>query len=312
MNRSLVVLLVVIVVLIVGASQSLSYYVDSLWFGSLGYASVYWYGVKAQVAVFLVFGIATALALWGLFRLVAPVAGSKPYIVEFGREMIALPSIDSLKKLALPVAGVCGFLAGLAFSSDWSRFALFVNRGPVSGEPDPILGKPLSFYFFTLPVLDSAAAWFIGIGIIGLIAAILLWLASNAVSLRGVSLALSVLLLGIAGQTYLGRFALLLEAHNLFSGVRYVDDHVVIPGLGLVALVTLAGAILAAANMRSGRMRNLVIALVAPVLVYLVAIVLVPAYADDVRRPSERNRARKAVHPAQHRLDSKGIWTGQG
>ena len=54
-NRRLVILLAVVVLLVVFGGQSwLSYYVDALWFGSLGYAAVFWKTLGLQWAVFAV------------------------------------------------------------------------------------------------------------------------------------------------------------------------------------------------------------------------------------------------------------------
>ncbi|MBI4474715.1 MAG: UPF0182 family protein, partial [Acidobacteria bacterium] len=62
--------LAAIVFLIFAAFQSISFYVESLWFATLGFESVYWYRLRAQALVFLIAGGASTLLLWILFRLV--------------------------------------------------------------------------------------------------------------------------------------------------------------------------------------------------------------------------------------------------
>ena len=69
-SKSLIVKLIVLLVLVIGAFQSISVYVESLWFGSLGFVSVYWYQFKAQSATFGAFFLATTIILWVMFRLV--------------------------------------------------------------------------------------------------------------------------------------------------------------------------------------------------------------------------------------------------
>src|SRR5439155_21701911 len=125
--------------------------------------------------VFLVFAIATAAILWLLFRLVMPPAGSsrRPFI-QFGQEAIAIPTSETMKRIAAPAAILIGVFFGLSLSADWNGFTLFINRVPVSSVPDPIFGRPLSLYLFTLPVLESISGWFLTISIIGLIASIFL------------------------------------------------------------------------------------------------------------------------------------------
>src|SRR6266853_6766616 len=46
---------------------SLSYYVDVLWFGSLGYGNVYWKTIRLQTGIFTAFAAATFLILYGSF-----------------------------------------------------------------------------------------------------------------------------------------------------------------------------------------------------------------------------------------------------
>ena len=137
----------------------------------------------------------------------------------------------TVRYLARPVSILIGIFLALLFSSQWMTFALFLNKGGGDTFLDPILGKPLSFYFFTLPVLDVVGGWIMTLAVIVMIPAVLLSVADGAGKFRGISIALSLLLAAIAFQTFLERYALLLEDHNLFSGINYVGDKIVAPGL---------------------------------------------------------------------------------
>jgi uncharacterized membrane protein (UPF0182 family) len=59
--------------------------VDSLWFESLGFESVFWYRLTAQGLVFLLFGAASAAALYVLFRLAMPPAATPKILVAPAR-----------------------------------------------------------------------------------------------------------------------------------------------------------------------------------------------------------------------------------
>jgi uncharacterized membrane protein (UPF0182 family) len=50
-----------------GARAALSYYVDVLWFGSLGYGDVFWKTLSLQWEIFTAFAAATFLILYGSF-----------------------------------------------------------------------------------------------------------------------------------------------------------------------------------------------------------------------------------------------------
>ncbi len=295
--KSFILRLVFLILLLIAAFQSISFYVESLWYGSLGFESVYWYRLRTQAQVFLGVSIITAFALWTLFRLVTPPPGHtrRPFL-QFGQEAIAIPTADALKGLALPAAIILGIFFGLSFSSDWSTFALFVHRTATPDVTDPILGRQLSFYLFTLPVLEAVASWFLAICVIGLIVAILLAATDMLASFRGVSLALCLLLLAAAFQVYVGRYGLLVEEHGLLTGVRYVDQNIVLPGLLLVMAALLLGAAVAAANIRIARVRYLALAVGIPAVTYIVAGVIAPFYVTTfVVRPNELVREKPFI-----------------
>src|ERR1051326_2915079 len=174
-TRGFIVRLAVAIVFLIAAFQSISFYVESLWYGSLGFESVYWYRLRAQGLVFLIVTVVTTLVLWLMFRMVTPPPGytRRPFL-RFGQETFAIPTSDTLKSLAKPAAIILGIFFGLSFSSDWNTFTLFLNRTATSPVADPIFGKPLSFYLFTMPVLNELASWFLVIAVIGLIVAVLL------------------------------------------------------------------------------------------------------------------------------------------
>jgi uncharacterized protein len=288
-TRGLVVRLAILVFLLIAAFQSISFYVESLWYDSLGFESVYWYRLRAQSLVFLAVAALTTMALAVIFRLVTPPPGyaRRPFL-RFGQEEIVIPTSDSLKGLAIPVAVLFGVFFGISFASDWSTFALFFNRVATPGDPDPIFGQSLSFYLFTLPVLQAVAGWFIAICIIGMIAAIVLAATDMLASFRGVSLALCLLLIAAAFQIYVSRYGLLIQDNGLFTGVRYVDQNIVIPGLLFVMAALLVGAVVAAVNIRAAKPRNLVLAVGIPAVTYVIAGVIAPLYVTTfVVRPNE-------------------------
>lgn len=288
-GRSFVVRLVLVIVFLILAVQAVSFYVNSLWFQSLGFEPVYWYRLRAQGLVFLAFTLATTLALWVIFRAVIPASTytRRPF-VEIAGETIIIPTTESLKRWTGPAAVVIGILFGLSFSTNWYPYAQFLNRVPTPNVSDPVFGHSLSFYFFSLPVLESVSGWFLAISLIGAVAAILMAATDVTASFKGVSLAVSLLLLAIAFQVFVNRYALLFRENGLFTGVRYVDANIVLPGCWFIIAALIAGSAIAAGNIRAGRIRNLAIAGAIPALTYLVAGVLAPAYVSTfVVRPNE-------------------------
>ena len=58
---------VLLVLLIFSVSRIVSIYLSALWFGSLGYSSVYWYIFKAKALLFVGSAVLTALLLSSTF-----------------------------------------------------------------------------------------------------------------------------------------------------------------------------------------------------------------------------------------------------
>ena len=287
--RRFVIRAALIVAILIALAQSISIYVENLWFESLGYSAVYWYQLRAQGMTFLVFAFASGILLWLLFRLVTP-SGGRPRgaLIRFGNENISVPSSDSVRKFALPAAAVLGLIFGLAFSGDWDTFALFLNRGAPGGALDPIFGRPLTFYFFTLPVMESLAGWFLTISFITVIVSGITAITDSTGKFRGVSIAVGVLLLAIAVETYVHRYSLILAGKNLITGIGYVEDRVVLPGLWFVIAALVIGALISFLNVTSGRLRNTIAAIALPLLTYVVTGILIPGYVGTfVVRPNE-------------------------
>jgi uncharacterized membrane protein (UPF0182 family) len=272
----------VIVIFLIALFQSISIYVENLWFQSVGYSAVYWYQLRAQGSTFLAFGVASGIMVWILFRLVMP-SGSRPRgsLIRFGNEQINVPSPDSFKKFALPVAAILASVRS-RLQRRLEHYALS-NRPAASGVVDPIFGQPFRSLYTSL--LEAVAGWFLTIAFTP---PRLLPITDATGKFKGVSIALGVLLLAIAVETYVYRYSLILAANNLITGVGYVDDHVVLPGLWFVIAALVAGALIPFSNVRSGLARNFIAALALPLATYMVAGVLIPGYvATFVVRPNE-------------------------
>src|SRR5262249_22647923 len=66
-RRRFLLVIAALVGVVFGCRIAFSYYVDALWFGSLGYGAVFWKTQSVQWAAFAVFTAATFLILYGSF-----------------------------------------------------------------------------------------------------------------------------------------------------------------------------------------------------------------------------------------------------
>ena len=298
------ILLALAGLILLSAGTTLSYYVDALWFGSLGYIDVFWKSLDLQATTFVVFFAATFVILYAAFLILKPARlelTSGPILIN--GQPLRLPVEPVLRFLGLGGAAVVAVLTGLGMMSDWSVFALYWYGGSVPGAAalDPIFNRPLSFYFFTLPAWQLLAGWYTTLAVVVCGAAVFFAVVTGGTralstrktigetpALRGVSATFALVLLAFAAQVYIGRFDRLFEDHDVFAGVTYTDAHVTITGLTIVAIALVVGAAIAAINaMRTPKLRWL-IAAAAPAAVCYLVVGLVGWYVDSfVVKPNQ-------------------------
>ena len=63
----ILLLIVLLVVILFGGQTAISYWVDLLWFRSLGYGDVFWTTWRLQCEIFAIFAVATFLILYSAF-----------------------------------------------------------------------------------------------------------------------------------------------------------------------------------------------------------------------------------------------------
>src|SRR5437773_6183573 len=155
------VLLAAIIILFIAGSRALSIYLSALWFGSLGYSSVFWFIFKVKLELFLIFLLATTAILRGALWLIERAFAD----FSFGRRTVFInqqPVNFSPARLLRPLAWIVSAIAGLVFAfgmrESWRTFALYFHQAPMN-QTEPIFGKPIGFYLFTLPVYEAISSW---------------------------------------------------------------------------------------------------------------------------------------------------------
>lgn len=312
-RRRFLIIIALVVFLLFSSGTALSYYINLLWFGSLGYETVYRRTLSLEWAVFAIFFFATFVILYGWFFALRQ--AYQPDLLDggvifIGRQPVKLPVKRIMNFIARLVFVVIALATGASMMEEWPSFALYWYGQRNSGSMvDPIFARPLHFYLFTLPVWQLISGWLLTIAVIGVIVALFFVVITGAFhilsahrgrsippSWRGVSIALAFLLLVIAVQVYLSRFGALFEEHTIFSGVSYTDAHITLTGLLIVCAALVAGAVMALINVVSApRVRWLVMA-AAPAVVCYAAVQLVGWYVGSfIVKPNELDRERPYI-----------------
>jgi len=304
-RRGLFFVIALVAVVVLCSRTALSYWVDLLWFQSLGYGDVFWKARGLQWGIFAGFGAATLVillaAFWALKRTHQDDLPGAHTILIAGRE-VRLSIEPVLKLVALAGSVLVALATGGAISAQWQTLALWwYTPQMASGVVDPIFGRPLGFYLFTLPAWQLILGWLLTLGVICLLAAVaFLMISGSARALsagrgsridlpwRGVSAALSFLLLVVAMRVYVSRFTQLFDHHTIFDGVTYTGAHVSLTGLLLVSLALLLGAVIAAVAALVAPRGRWLLAAVAPALVCYISVGAVGWYVTSfVVKPNE-------------------------
>ncbi len=308
-NRLVLIPVLVIVAIFIGSSSALSWFVDSLWFGSLGYRDVFWKSFGLQWGVFVVAFILTLvilygwfLALWRIHQADLPLDRA----VFIGQQRLSLPLRRVSRILGIVLSLGVALISGMALMAEWPIFALFwyapsrrctpsrsrlrqagqllsvhsarlaTRRGMAHGPRRHRLHRrrrlpsPLRKRPSDRREKDSLVLP-------------LPW--------RGISIAFAFFLFMLAVQVYLSRFGALFTAHTIFSGVEYTDAHITITGLLVTAFALLLGAAIAVSNAFTVSRPGRLVAAIIPALACFIVVQLIGWYVNSfIVKPNQLDR----------------------
>ena len=304
-RRFLFLIVVVLAVIVIGGRTVLSYYVDVLWFESLGYGDVFWKTLGLQWGIFAAFAAATFLILYGSFlalkRAHLPNLPSG-HTILIGGQPLKLPVDPVLHLIALGLSLAIAVATGAGMMVEWPTIALF-RYAPQSagGFVDPVFGKPLNFFLFTLPAWQLVVGWVFALAVMTCVLAVFFLLITGGTRAvagrrgsygtlpwRGLSITFAILLLVLAMRANLGRFERLFEGHTIFAGVTYSDAHIMLPGMLVVCAALILGAVIAAANAVRGARGSWIAAAILPAALCYVCLQVVGWYVSSfIVKPNE-------------------------
>src|SRR6476661_3314738 len=122
------IILIAFVVLVSGARTWLSYYVDALWFGSLGYLHVFSKSLTLQWTVFISFAAATFLILYGSFRALKKTqltALPISHTIFIGGQPVKLPVEPVIRFIATAGSILIALATGAFMMAEWPALALY-------------------------------------------------------------------------------------------------------------------------------------------------------------------------------------------
>jgi len=252
----------IILAVLTGALVALSgFYVDWLWFKSVGFTDVWSTVLLTKATLFVAAGLLTSLVIslniYIAFR-------RRPFYVPTSIEADNLEryraTIDPIRKLAFAgIAVVLFYFGGSSATTLWSSWLLFKNSTPF-GVKDPQFGMDISFFAFRLPFLQTLIGWAISTLILATIASVAVHYIYGGIRPQvredrttvaarvqlSVLLGLIVLLKAVA--YWFDRYALALKESRLITGLTYTDVNATLPAKAILAAIAVICSLLFFAN----------------------------------------------------------------
>jgi hypothetical protein len=252
--------------LFLGGPSLVAFYTDWLWFGEVGYQNVFATKLRAQGTLFtIVFASAFAWLAFNLRVAVSSIRDLRPVFVTREGLEVPLPGRQQLRTLALAAAAALALLVGLFAAGRWELWLAWRNAVPF-GDTDPIFGRDIGFYVFSLPFWQFVRGLAQGLVVIAALAAGGLYLLTGSLTSgfparfamspsarRHLSLLAASFLLLLAFGAWLQRAEYLVTPSGMIHGASYADVYGRMPASILLVVACLAGAALAVLQATSYR-----------------------------------------------------------
>ena len=275
----------VALVLLIAGSQLIDTYVDWLWFGEVGFRSVFSTVLITRIAQLVIVGLVVG-GLLGLNLMIAyrarpvfvPMVGPADPVARYRSAIV-----QRLRLVGVGVPVAVGLLAGVSAQDNWQTVQMFLNSTEF-GVLDPRFQKDIAFYAFELPFYSTVLSWMFAAVVLSFIGALIthylfggLRLAGRGGQLSGPARVQLAVLAGTfvllkAIDYYLDRYTLLYSQRNpRFDGASYTDLNAVMPAK---LILTCIAVICAVAFFVGAVLRNLQLPAIATALLLLSSILV--------------------------------------
>ena len=178
------VIVAVVVIVLAFGSRILGMYVDWLWFGEVGFRGVFWTRIWAQLLLGLVAFVLFFVIIWANVELARRLAPD--FRADVDGTLLEPRSPAVRRWVGIGAALVCvvvAFIAAVGASGAWQRVLLYFNQ--VSwGEKDPIFGRDISFYVFSMPFWQGILSFVLTALIVSLVLAAIVHLIMGGIDIK--------------------------------------------------------------------------------------------------------------------------------
>ncbi|MEY4079952.1 MAG: hypothetical protein RL430_382 [Actinomycetota bacterium] len=283
-------IIAVVLVLLFSARGLSSFFVNLLWFDSVGRSDVYWGILRSKVELAVIFTVGCAVFLWVNLMLADRLA---PLTLPNTPEDLAVMKFREVTarhrgKLRTAVALLIGLMLGLPASGQWEQWMMFRNRQAFS-VGDPQFKANVGFYVFRLPFAQFVVSWAFGALVLVTLISIGFHFVNGSIRPQDrvqrvtpqAKVHISVLIAGgtllRAANYWLSRYELTGSQRGVVRGALYTDVNAQLPATNLMILVSFAVTLLLLWNVRQRGWRLPVLGVGLWVVVAIVAGSIYPA-----------------------------------
>jgi len=297
MQRSQAALFLVLGLVALGlVGEIVPLYTDWLWFQEVGYTAVFLTTLKLRGSLFTAVAVVVLVFLYGNLTFAARRA--RPDVLWELEDQLGLPGrvvIEPIIRRFLPVVlAFIAFASGLRASARWETLLQYSSAVPF-GTIDPLFGRDLGFFVFTLPFWRMVVGWATALVIGTLVLTVVIYVLQRSLVLtaRGPRLAAGarshLLLLGcvvlmLAGVGFwLDRFELLYSPRGVVFGASYTDIHASLPVLNALTVLSALCALACLVQITRGGLRLIAAGLLVLIGVWILGLGIYPALLQRFR-----------------------------
>jgi uncharacterized membrane protein (UPF0182 family) len=251
----LIILLAAVFVLLAGLPALVDLAADWYWFSALGFQSVFMTALWTKLWLGVLIGLLVFAFIYFNLRFAQRGLTPDPMVVQIKSR---LPQVDvgrALRLLAIPVALLFALIIGAAASGSWLTWLRFTHRTPF-GVVDPVFGRDVGYYVFTLPALSIVLGLVVSVAMLALALTVGLYLMRRDIVVRRrrvtiepaaerhLASLVALLFVMTALSVFFVRIpALLYSTTGPLLGASYTDLAVQVPFMRVAGVVALLGAV---------------------------------------------------------------------
>ena len=240
--------LIVLAVLVFVINIFANVWTEVKWYDQLAAGRVFWTQWGWAVALGVIGTLLVGLIVFLNIKVSQPKADNPVSIDGSARYREQMKRRPWLMRLVIPLT--VGVIFGAPMAGEWRTYVMWLYRTPF-GQVDPEFGHDVSFYVFSLPVLQSLLSLATTLIVLSLITAVAMHYLFGGIGQENGRIRLTrrarihfgvlgaIASLVVALFFWLSRYNMLLADNDKFSGASFTDINASLPGRTILAIAAL-------------------------------------------------------------------------